>query len=105
MILALCVSRLRYIEPDTERSFKIKGGLIIPVVVVVIYGIVAGFILFGPVKPQDLIDQRIALGFIVALFVINTIYVFTIWPRLKAKYQKQADARKPRRRRKRPQAA
>ncbi len=100
MVMALCVIRLRYKEPDTQRDFKIKGGIIIPIFVIIIYGIVGGFILFGPVKPQDVIDQRIALFFILGLFVINSLYVFTVWPRLRAKYQKIAEARKPRRRRK-----
>lgn len=104
MIMAMCVIRLRKRMPDTERSFKIKGGIIVPVIVIVIYGIVGVFILFGPVKPQDVIDQRIAAGFIAGLIVFNCIYVYGIWPRLKAKYQKIADARTPRRRRRSPSA-
>jgi amino acid transporter len=99
MVMALCVIRLRYKEPDTKRDFKIKGGITIPIVVIIIYGIVGGFILFGPVKPQDVLDQRIALFFILGLLVINSLYVFLVWPRLRAKYQKIAAARKPRRRR------
>jgi amino acid transporter len=100
VVMALSVIRLRYKEPDTERNFKIKGGLTIPIIVIIIYSIVGSFILFGPVKPQDVLDQRIALYFLLGVFVLNTLYVFTIWPRLRAKYQKIADARKPRRRRK-----
>jgi len=101
VVMALSVIRLRFKEPDTERSFKIKGGLTIPIIVIIIYSIVGSFILFvPPVKPQDLLDQRIALFFLLAVFVLNTLYVFTIWPMLRAKYQKIADARKPRRRRK-----
>ncbi len=100
VVMALSVIRLRFKEPDTERGFKIKGGFLIPIIVIVIYSIVVSFILFGPVKPQDVLDQRIALYFLLGVFVLNTLYVFTIWPRLRAKYQKIADARKPRRRRK-----
>ncbi len=99
MVMAICVIRLRKKQPDMERSFKIKGGKTLPVIVIVIYGIVAGFILFGPVKPQDVVDQRIALGFITGIITLNCIYVYGVWPRLRAKYQKIADARKPRRRR------
>lgn len=101
MVMALAVIRLRYKERDTRRGFRIKGGITIPVVVILVYGIVAGSILFGPVKPQDELDQRIALFFILGLAVMNTFYVYTLWPRLRAKYQKLAEARKPRRRRKR----
>jgi len=103
MVMAMCVMRLRKKEPDTERRFKIKGGKIVPVIVFVIYGVVAAFILVGPVKPQDVVDQRIALGFVISIILINCIYVYTVLPRLRAKYQKIADARKPRRRRRRPQ--
>jgi amino acid transporter len=102
MVMAVCVLRLRKKMPDAERSFKIRGGKTIPVIVIIIYGIVAGFILFGPVKPQDVTDQRIALAFIIGIVVVNCFYVFAVWPRLRAKYQKIAEARRPRRRRPRP---
>jgi amino acid transporter len=102
MVMALSVIRLRYKERDAERGFRIKGGITIPVVVIVVYGIVAGSVLFGPVKPEDELDQRIALFFILGLAVVHTFYVYTIWPRLRAKYQKLAEARKPRRRRRSP---
>lgn len=99
VVMALCVIRLRSKEPETERDFRIKGGLCVPVAVIVIYGIVAGFLLFGPVKPQDVADQQICRGFIIGLLILNTIYAYTLWPRLRAKYQRLAAARKPRRRR------
>lgn len=102
MVMALSVIRLRYKEPDTKRGFRIKGGITIPIVVILVYGIVAGSILFGPVKPQDELDQHIALFFILGLAILNTLYVYTILPRLRAKYQKLAEARKPRRRRRTP---
>jgi len=102
MVMALCVIRLRYKERETRRGFRIKGGITIPLVVILVYGIVAGSILFGPVKPQDELDQRIALFFILGLAVMNTFYVYTLWPRLRATYRKLAEARKPRRRRRRP---
>ena len=103
VIMAAAVIRLRRTRPDAERHFRIPGGIFIPVLVIVIYSVVAFFILFGPVKPQDLLDQRIALGFIVTLAFLCTLYVMMIWPRLRAKYQAQAATRKPRRRR-RPQS-
>jgi amino acid transporter len=99
VVMALSVIRLRYKEPDKERSFKLPGGIIIPVLVVIIYGVVAGFILFGPMRPEDVVDQRICLFFIIGLVVLNSLYVFTIWPRLRARYKKIADERTPRRRR------
>ncbi|MBW2364854.1 MAG: APC family permease [Deltaproteobacteria bacterium] len=100
MVMAFSVIRLRQKMPETQRGFRIKGGIIMPIVVIIAYGIVAGFILFGPVKPQDVIDQKIALFFILGIIILSSLYVFFVWPRLRAKYQKIADARKPRRRRK-----
>ena len=102
VIMALCVLRLRQKEPDAERSFRIRGGPLVPILVIIIYGVVGGFILFGPVKPDDRIEQRICQIFLAGLFVLNTLYAYTLWPRLRAKYQKMAQARTPRRRR-RPQ--
>ncbi len=100
VIMALSVIRLRFKDPDRERSFKIKGGIVFPIIVIIIYGIVGCFILFGPVNTaEDLLEQRIALYFIIGLIIFNTIYAFLVWPRLRAKYQKIADARVPRRRR------
>ena len=40
--------------------------------VVLIYGVVGGFVLFGPVKPEDVIDQRIALFFILELLLLGS---------------------------------
>ncbi len=99
VVMALCVIRLRRLEPQTKRSFRIKGGVVVPVMVIVIYGLLAGIILFGPVKPEDAVEQRICRYFIVGLFILNTGYAYTVWPRLRAKYQRMAEARKPRRRR------
>ena len=104
MIMALSVIRLRYKLPDVERGFKIKGGITVPVIVVLIYGIVGGFILFGPVKPTDEVDQQVARYFIITILILSSLYAFFVWPRLRAKYQKQAEARKPRRRRRKKKA-
>lgn len=100
IVIALCVIRLRYTEPDRERDFKIKGGIVFPVIVIIVYGIVGGFILFGPVKPQDVVDQKIALFFIVGLILLATFYVFSVLPGMREKYRKIAETRTPRRRRK-----
>ena len=102
VVMALCVIRLRRKEPDKERGFRIRGGMTIPVIVILVYGILAGVILFGPVRPDDIVEQRVCRIFIVALFLVNIIYTYTIWPRLRAHYEKMAAARKPRRRRRPP---
>jgi amino acid transporter len=102
VVMALCVIRLRRLEPQTERGFRIKGGFVVPVIVIIIYGMLAGIILFGPVKSEDVVEQRICLFFIAGLFLLNILYAYTVWPRLRSKYQRMADARKPRRRRRPP---
>jgi len=50
-------------------------------------------------QPEDVMDQRIALGFIVAVLIINAGYVFFLLPRIRAKYERLAAQRTPRRRR------
>jgi len=97
--MALCVIRLRRREPDTERAFRAPGGIVIPVVVIAIYGILALLLLFGPVKPEDVVEQQVCRFFIIGLFLVNILYAYTVWPRLRARYEKMAAARKPRRRR------
>jgi amino acid transporter len=99
VVIAASLIALRYKERETARSFKVKGGIAIPIFVIIIYGIVAGFILFGPVKPEDLTDQRICLFFIVGLTILTTLYVLLVVPRLRAKYRRIAEMRVPRRRR------
>ncbi|MBW2364620.1 MAG: APC family permease [Deltaproteobacteria bacterium] len=100
MVMAFSVIKLRRKMPETDRGFRIKGGIIVPIIVIITYGIVVGFILFGPVKPQDVTDQKLALIYITSITILSSLYVFFVWPRLRAKYQKIADARMPRRRRK-----
>jgi amino acid transporter len=100
IVIALCVIKLRYADPGRERGFKIKGGIILPIIVILVYGVVGGFVLFGPVKPQDLMDQKIALFFILGLLVLATFYVLAVLPGMREKYRKIAEARTPRRRRK-----
>lgn len=100
IVIALCVIRLRRTEPDRERGFKIKGGIFFPLIVILVYGVVGGFILFGPVKPQDEIDQKIALFFISGLLVLAIFYVYAVLPGMREKYRKISEARTPRRRRK-----
>jgi len=99
VVMALCVIRLRRREPDTERGFRIPGGPVVPVLVIAIYGILAGLILFGPVKPEDVVEQRITRGFILGLIALNVLYAYAVWPRLRARYERMAAARTPRRRR------
>jgi amino acid transporter len=97
--MALCVIRLRRREPDTERSFRLRGGISVPVAVIVIYGGLALLILFGPVKPEEVVEQRVSLLLLAGLFLVNLLYAYTVWPRLRARYEKRSAARAPRRRR------
>jgi len=39
VVAALCVIRLRKKKPDMERSFKVPFGIVIPVVVIVVFGL------------------------------------------------------------------
>jgi len=95
--MALCVIRLRRREPDTPRPFRLPGGIAIPLVVIAIYGVLAILILFGPVKPEDAVEQRVCLFFVAGIFLVNVLYAYAGWPRLRARYERMAAARSPRR--------
>ena len=104
VVMALCVIRLRRLEPQADRGFRVRGGYTVPILVIAVYGFLAVMVLFGPVKPGDQVEQRIALGYIVCLLAVNILYAFTLWPRLRARYRRQAEARQPRRPRRNPPA-
>jgi amino acid transporter len=98
--MALCVLRLRRRSPETPRPLRVPGGPVIPLLVMAIYAFLGLGILFGPTKPQDAMAQRICQIFVLGLGAVVCAYVLWCVPRLRAKYEAMAAARRPRRRRK-----
>jgi len=82
VLAGLAVINLRRRMPDSPRPYKIKGGLVIPVLTVVV---------FAPLALAVLYTDLWALIDLAAAFLVCLIYVNTAVPYLKKKYE----ARKP----------
>ena len=94
-VAGLCVLRLRRKQPDAERSFRIKGGWTIPVLTIVIFGALA---ILASLGIGSNIMPGLPLIISIGVFLISTLYVLLVVPRLKA----AAQARRATMRRRRP---
>jgi amino acid transporter len=89
-VMALSVIRLRFTMRDTDRPYRVPGGLIIPIISVVFF-----MILLLGIYAED-----ITVLFIMAVvFVVCLIYTLLVPPRLRSAYEKRMAQRVPRRRR------
>jgi len=95
-IAGLCVIRLRRRQPDAARSFRIAGGLIIPVATIVIFGILA--ILASLITGSSGLMTGTPLIVTFIIFALSTLYVYLGVPRIRA----AAAARRATTRRRRP---
>ncbi|HVB62982.1 MAG TPA: APC family permease [Ktedonobacteraceae bacterium] len=95
-IAGLCVIRLRRRQPDAARSFRIAGGLIIPVATIVIFGILA--ILASLITGSSGLMTGTPLIVTLVIFALSTLYVYLGVPRIRA----AAAARRATTRRRRP---
>lgn len=94
-VAGLCVIQLRRRQPATERSFRIRGGWIIPILTVIIFGALA---LLAALGSGSNVMSGLPLIVTLALFALSALYVFLVVPRLRA----AAQARRAARRRRRP---
>ncbi|HEV2661799.1 MAG TPA: APC family permease [Ktedonobacteraceae bacterium] len=96
-VAGLCVMRLRRRRPDAERSFRIKGGIVIPLLTVLIFALLALAAAVGSSTPG--IMPITPLLITIALFLVSGLYVFLVVPRLRA----AAAARRATTKRRRPE--
>jgi amino acid transporter len=90
MVMAMSVIRLRFTMRDTARPYRVPGGLIIPIIAVVLFfGLLVG------IYAQDIYVLFIMAG----VFVFCLLYALIVPPRLRAAYEKRIAQRVPRRRR------
>lgn len=94
-VAGLCVLRLRRKQPDAERSFRIKGGWTIPILTIIIFGALA---ILAALGIGSNILPGLPLIISIGVFLISTLYVLLVVPRLKA----AAQARRAATRRRRP---
>lgn len=94
-IAGLCVIRLRRRQPNAERSFRISGGLLFPLLTVIIFGLLG---ILASLGIGSNVLPGLPLIITLALMLVSSLYVFLVIPRLRA----AAAARRATRRR-RPQ--
>jgi amino acid transporter len=94
-VAGLCVLRLRRKQPDAERSFRIRGGWIIPILTIIIFGALA---ILASLGIGSNIMPGLPLIISAGAFLVSTLYVLLFVPRLKA----AAQARRAAMRRRRP---
>jgi amino acid transporter len=97
-IAGLCVIRMRKRQPDAERAFRIRGGLLFPILTVIVFGLLAVLASLGIGSPDVLPGLPLALTLV--LVGLSALYVFLVIPRLRA-----AAAARQATRRRRPQRA
>jgi amino acid transporter len=89
-VAGLCVLRLRRKQPTAERAFRIRGGWTIPILTIIVFGALAILASLG-------IGSNIMLGLpliiSIGVFLISTLYVFLVVPRLRAAAQARRAAR------------
>ena len=90
--------RLRKRQPDAPRVFRIRGGLIFPILTVIIFGLLAILASLGVGSPD--VIPGLPLGITLVLIGISALYVFLVIPKLRA-----AAAARQATRRRRPQRA
>ena len=93
-VAGLCVLRLRRKQPDAERSFRIKGGWTIPMLTIIVFGVLA---ILASLGIGSNIMPGLPLIISLGVFIISTLYVFLVVPRLRAAAQARRAATKRRR--------
>jgi amino acid transporter len=94
-IAGLCVIRLRRRQPNAERAFRIRGGLLFPILTVIVFGLLA---LLASLGIGSNVLPGLPLGITLVLTGISALYVFLVIPKLRA-----AAAARQATRRRRPQ--
>lgn len=96
-IAGICVIRLRQRKRDAERSFRISGGLIIPVATIIIFGLLGLLASLGIGTAGILPGTPLVITLLV--FLLSSLYVFFGVPRIRAAAQARRGTtrRRPRR--------
>lgn len=85
-VAGLCVIQLRRRKPQELRSFKIAGGWVIPLVVVVVFAVLFVGAMLPPASQLPTgAPSYIVVVIVAGIFALTTIYVFTAIPRMQAR--------------------
>jgi amino acid transporter len=80
-IAGLCVIRLRRKRPEAARAFRIGGGLLFPVLTVIVFGLLG---ILASLGIGSNITPGLPLIITIALMGLSALYVFLVIPRLRA---------------------
>jgi amino acid transporter len=97
-IAGICVIRLRRKQPQSARAFRIRGGLLFPVLTIIIFGLLA---ILASLGIGSSVLPGIPLVITIAIMALSSLYVFLVIPKLRA----AAAARRATRRRRPPREA
>lgn len=96
-IAGLCVIRLRRSRPEAPRVFRIRGGLIFPILTIIVFGALG---LLAALAIGSTVMIGLPLLITVAMMGLSALYVFLVIPRLRAAARERQATR-----RRRPQRA
>ncbi len=97
-IAGICVIRLRRKQPQAARAFRIRGGLLFPILTIIIFGLLA---ILASLGIGSSVLPGIPLVITIAIMALSSLYVFLVIPKLRA----AAAARRAIRRRRPPREA
>ncbi len=94
-IAGLCVIRLRRKQPETPRMFRIRGGLIFPIITIIVFGALG---ILASLAIGSTVMLGLPLIITLGIMGLSALYVFLVIPKLRA-----AAATRQATRRRRPQ--
>ena len=80
-IAGLCVIRLRRKQPEAARVFRIRGGLLFPILTVIIFGLLG---IVASLGIGSTVFPGLPLIITIAVMGLSTLYVFLVIPKLRA---------------------
>ena len=91
-IAGLCVMRLRRKQPQAARAFLIRGGLLFPILTVIVFGLLG---ILASLAIGSNVTPGLPLLITLVIMGISALYVFLVIPRLRsAAQQRQATRRR-----------
>ena len=81
-IAGLCVISLRRRRPETPRMFRIRGGLIFPILTVIVFGVLGILASLAIGTPNMMIGLPLIIT--IGVMGLSALYVFLVIPRLRA---------------------
>jgi amino acid transporter len=95
VMVGLCVWRLRRRKPEAVRMFRIRGGSIVVLLTVGVFGLLAVAASLASDTPGVMVGAPLLIT--LALFLVSTLYVLFVVPRIRAAAEVRRSSTKRRR--------